>query len=209
MQLTILIADDHAIVRKGLIQIIKENFPSSQIYEANDSMEVFKLIKERIWDIILLDISMPGRNGVDTLKQLRADGIKSPILMLSMHAEDQYALRVLKAGASGFVNKNSATEELITAFQKVLSGKKYISEFVANQLLEAPNKHSEKPLLQQLSDREMQVFELLAKGKSVTDIANEISLSSNTISTYRSRILEKLGLHNNADIIKYALENNG
>lgn len=208
MQLNILIADDHAIVRKGLIQILREKYPSSQIFEANNSFEVFELTKEKKWDIILLDISMPGKSGVETLKQLIADGIKAPILMLSMHAEDQYALRVLKAGASGFVNKNSATEELITAIQKVLAGKKYISEFVANQLIESPNKLSEKPLHQQLSDREMQVFEQLAKGKSVSEIATEISLSSNTISTYRSRILEKLGLNNNADLIKYALENN-
>lgn len=208
MQLNILIADDHAIVRKGLIQILREKYPSSQIFEANNSFEVFELTKEKKWDIILLDISMPGKSGVETLKQLIADGIKSPILMLSMHAEDQYALRVLKAGASGFVNKNSATEELITAIQKVLAGKKYISEFVANQLIESPNKLSEKPLHQQLSDREMQVFEQLAKGKSVSEIASEISLSSNTISTYRSRILEKLGFNNNADLIKYALENN-
>lgn len=208
MQLNILIADDHAIVRKGLIQILREKYPSSQIFEANNSFEVFELTKEKKWDIILLDISMPGKSGVETLKQLIADGIKAPILMLSMHAEDQYALRVLKAGASGFVNKNSATEELITAIQKVLAGKKYISEFVANQLIESPNKLSEKPLHQQLSDREMQVFEQLAKGKSVSEIASEISLSSNTISTYRSRILEKLGFNNNADLIKYALENN-
>jgi DNA-binding NarL/FixJ family response regulator len=206
MKINILIADDHAIVRKGLIQIIRENFAQANIYEANNSSEIYAIIKNHEWDIILLDISMPGRNGIDILKQLRLEGIKAPILMLSMHSEDQYAVRVLKAGASGFVNKNSATTELIQAIQKVLSGKKYISEIVANQLLDVSNILSEKPLYQQLSDREMQVFELLAKGKSVSEIAQEMILSANTISTYRSRIFEKLGLHNNADLIKYAID---
>lgn len=206
MKINILIADDHAIVRKGLIQIINENFSQPYIFEANNSAEINAVIKEYSWDIILLDISMPGRNGIDILKQLRLDGIKAPILMLSMHSEDQYAIRVLKAGASGFVNKNSATTELIQAMQKVLSGKKYISEIVANQLLDMPNILSDKPLFQQLSDREMQVFELLAKGKTISEIAQEISLSANTISTYRSRIFEKLGLNNHADLIKYAIE---
>lgn len=206
MKINILIADDHAIVRKGLIQIINENFSQPYIFEANNSAEINAVIKEYSWDIILLDISMPGRNGIDILKQLRLDGIKAPILMLSMHSEDQYAIRVLKAGASGFVNKNSATTELIQAMQKVLSGKKYISEIVANQLLDMPNILSDKPLFQQLSDREMQVFELLAKGKTISEIAHEISLSANTISTYRSRIFEKLGLNNHADLIKYAIE---
>lgn len=206
MKINILIADDHAIVRKGLIQIIRENFAQANIYEANNSSEIYAIIKNHEWDIILLDISMPGRNGIDILKQLRLEGIKAPILMLSMHSEDQYAVRVLKAGASGFVNKNSATTELIQAIQKVLSGKKYISEIVANQLLDVSNILSEKPLYQQLSDREMQVFELFAKGKSVSEIAQEMILSANTISTYRSRIFEKLGLHNNADLIKYAID---
>lgn len=208
MNLSILIADDHAIVRKGLIQILKEAYPQAKVYEANSAIEVYQLIKKQVWDIILLDISMPGRNGIELLKQLRAEGIKAPILMLSMHAEDQYALRVLKAGASGYVNKNMATEELSLAIQKVLSGKKYISDFVANQLLDKPKQLIDKPLQNQLSDRELQVFELLAKGKSVSEIAEEISLNVNTISTYRTRILEKLQLRNNAEIIKFSLDNN-
>jgi len=207
MPIKILIVDDHAIVRKGLIQILIESYPDALLFEAISSEEVYKLLKLHNWDIILLDISLPGRNGIDLLKQLRSDGIKVPILILSMHDEEQYAIRVLKAGASGYINKNMATEELTLAIQKLLDGKKYISEFVANQLLEKPQAENEKNILQLLSDRELQVFVHLSKGKSVSEIANEISLSVNTISTYRSRILEKLGLNNNVDIIKFAIEN--
>jgi DNA-binding NarL/FixJ family response regulator len=207
MPIKILIVDDHAIVRKGLIQILIESYPDALLFEAISSEEVYKLLKLHNWDIILLDISLPGRNGIDLLKQLRSDGIKVPILILSMHDEEQYAIRVLKAGASGYINKNMATEELTLTIQKLLDGKKYISEFVANQLLEKPQAENEKNILQLLSDRELQVFVHLSKGKSVSEIANEISLSVNTISTYRSRILEKLGLNNNVDIIKFAIEN--
>ena len=205
--MNVLIADDHAIVRKGLIQLLREEYPAAKITECSNSAEVHEKAKTKIWDFILLDISMPGRNGVDILKQLRGDGIKAPVLMLSMHPEDQYALRVLKAGASGFLNKESATEELITAVRKVLSGKKYISNSLAEKLAEGAG-DSNKPLHELLSDREMQVFQLLASGKSVSEVADEISLSVNTISTYRTRILEKLKLSNNAEITRYALDNN-
>lgn len=204
--MNVLIADDHAIVRKGLIQLLREEFPSVKITEANNSAEVAEKINVAIWDIILLDISMPGRNGVDILKQLRTEGIKAPVLMLSMHPEDQYALRVLKAGASGFLNKDSATEELITAVHKVLSGRKYISVSLAEKLADGAGETS-MPSHEMLSDREMQVFQMLASGKSVSEIAAEIFLSVNTISTYRSRILEKLHLANNAEITRYALDN--
>jgi len=205
--MNVLIADDHAIVRKGLIQLLREEYPAAKITECSNSAEVHEKAKTKIWDFILLDISMPDRNGVDILKQLRSDGIKAPVLMLSMHPEDQYALRVLKAGASGFLNKEGATEELITAVRKVLSGKKYISNSLAEKLAEGAG-DSNKPLHELLSDREMQVFQLLASGKSVSEVADEISLSVNTISTYRTRILEKLKLSNNAEITRYALDNN-
>ncbi|MEO8151397.1 MAG: response regulator transcription factor [Bacteroidia bacterium] len=204
--INILIADDHAIVRKGLIQLLREEFTDAQVIEANNSSEVFEKIKSKVWDIILLDISMPGRNGVEVLKQLRADGIKAPVLMLSMHPEDQYALRVLKAGASGFLNKDSATEELIAAVHKVLSGRKYVSTTLAEKLAEGAGDNLNKPLHDQLSDREMQVLLLIASGKTVSEIANEISLSVNTISTYRTRILEKHSLNNNAEITRYAFD---
>ncbi len=204
--MNILIADDHAIVRKGLIEILKEEYSSANITEANDSSEVQEKIKGKVWDFILLDVSMPGRNGVEVLKQLRADGIKAPILMLSMHPEEQYAVRALKAGASGFLNKNSATEELVNAVRKVLSGKKYITSSLAEQLAEGIG-NIEKLPHQLLSDREMQVFQLLAAGKTVSEIADEISLSVNTISTYRARVLEKTRFSNNADLTRYALDN--
>ncbi|HLP49888.1 MAG TPA: response regulator transcription factor [Chitinophagales bacterium] len=205
--MNILIADDHAIVRKGLIQLLCEEFHTANITEASNSAEVCDKARGKIWDIILLDISMPGRNGLDVLKQLRTEGVKAPILMLSMHPEDQYALRVLKAGASGFLNKDSATEELVAAVHKVLSGRKYISASLAEKLAEGADV-SEKPAHELLSDREMQVFQLIAAGKTVSEVADIISLSVNTISTYRTRILEKLSLANNAEIARYAMDHN-
>lgn len=205
--MNVLIADDHAIVRKGLIQLLREEFPDVQVTEASTGEEVFDKCKSKVWDFMLLDISMPGRNGVDILKHLRAAGIKAPILMLSMHPEDQYALRVLKAGASGFLNKDSATAELVTAVHRVLSGRKYITSSLAEKLAEGMGDLSDRPAHENLSDREMQVLQGLAAGKTVSEIAGDISLSVNTISTYRSRILEKLLLENNADIMRYAIDN--
>lgn len=205
--MNILIADDHAIVRKGLVQLLREEFHFASITEAANSAEVAEKAKGVIWDVILLDISMPGRNGLDVLKQLRADGVKAPVLMLSMHPEDQYALRVLKAGASGFLNKDSATEELVAAVHRVLSGKKYISASLAEKLAESMGDTSGRPAHELLSDRELQVLQLIAAGKQVSEIADTISLSVNTISTYRTRILEKLSLANNAEITRYAIDN--
>ncbi|MFM2306947.1 MAG: hypothetical protein RLZZ367_1616 [Bacteroidota bacterium] len=205
--MNILIADDHAIVRKGLVQLLREEFHFASITEAANSAEVAEKAKGVIWDVILLDISMPGRNGLDVLKQLRADGVKAPVLMLSMHPEDQYALRVLKAGASGFLNKDSATEELIAAVHRVLSGKKYISASLAEKLAESMGDTSGRPAHELLSDRELQVLQLIAAGKQVSEIADTISLSVNTISTYRTHILEKLSLANNAEITRYAIDN--
>jgi two-component system invasion response regulator UvrY len=202
-----LIADDHAIVRKGLMQLLLEEFPSAEVIEVTNSDEALEQVRKQIWDVILLDISMPGRNGIETLKQIRANGVKAPILMLSMHPEEQYAVRVLKAGASGFLNKETATEELLTAVHKVLSGHKYISSSIAEKLAETMGEGGDKPKYEFLSDREMQVLQLIASGKAVSEIAEEISLSVNTISTYRARILEKLSLHNNAELTRYALDN--
>ncbi len=202
-----LIADDHAIVRKGLVQILHEEFPGARVTEVSNSNEVLDEARKQIWDVILLDISMPGRNGIETLKQVRAEGVKAPILMLSMHSEEQYAVRVLKAGASGFLNKESATDELLVAIHKVLSGRKYITSSVAEKLAESIGERSDKPAHELLSDREMQVLQLVASGKTVSEIAEELSLSVNTISTYRTRILEKLSLNNNAEITRYAIDN--
>lgn len=202
----ILIADDHSIVRKGIIELLRREFASMEVHEASNGVEALEKIKDNIWDLILLDIAMPLKKGIDTLKQLRANGIKAPVLMLSMQPEDQYAIRTIKAGASGFVNKECAPEELIVAVHRVLSGRKYFSPAIAAKLdvFNNPDKIISHEIL---SDREMQVLKLLASGKTVSAIAEEISLSVPTVSTYRSHILEKLGLSTSADLIRYAMEN--
>jgi two-component system invasion response regulator UvrY len=201
----ILIADDHAIVRKGLIELLQETFPAVEVFEAVNSQQAIDIISKQDLDVILLDISMPGRNGIETLKQIRFQGIKTPVLMLSMHPEDQYAIRALKAGASGFINKESATEELLTAVHRILSGKKYITASVAEKLADV-GEQGAKPAHEFLSDREMQVLQKISSGKTVSDIADELSLSVNTISTYRTRLLEKLALNNNAELTRYAID---
>jgi two-component system, NarL family, invasion response regulator UvrY len=201
-----LISDDHAIVRKGLRDLLVEAFPEAVFFEAGNSQEAISIVTKQPIDVILLDISMPGRNGLDTLKQMRQLGIKAPILMLSMHSEDQYAVRVLKAGASGFINKETATDQLLAAVHQVLKGKKYITPNVAEKLVDTAGA-GDKALHELLSDREMQVLQQIASGKTVSEIADEIALSVNTVSTYRTRILEKLSLSNNAEITRYALDN--
>lgn len=202
-----LISDDHAIVRKGLKDLLREEFPKAEFLEAVNSQEAIHVVSSTTIDVILLDISMPGRNGMETLKQMRAMGVKAPILMLSMHSEDQYAVRALKAGASGFINKETANEELLSAIHKVLQGKKYITSAVAEKLADGVSKPETKLQHESLSDREMQVLQQIASGKTVSEIADEISLSVNTVSTYRTRILEKLSLNNNAEITRYAIDN--
>lgn len=204
----ILIADDHAIVRRGLVQILQDEFPLAKIAEVDNGNDAIDMVNKQIWDIILLDISMPGKNGIETLKQIRTNGVKAPVLMLSMHSEEQYAIRVLKAGASGFLSKLTATNELLMAVHKVLSGRKYITASVAEKLAESLGENEKKIAHENLSDREMEVLQLIASGKAVSEIAEEISLSVNTISTYRARILEKLSLNNNAELTRYAIDNN-
>lgn len=179
-----------------------------EITEVANGTEALDMVNKQIWDVILLDISMPGRNGIEILKQIRINGIKAPVLMLSMHSEEQYAIRVLKAVASGFLSKLSATDELLIAVHKVLSGRKYITVSVAEKLAETLGENEKTTTYEDLSDREMQVLQLIASGKTVSEIAEEISLSVNTISTYRARILEKLSLNNNAELTRYAIDNN-
>jgi two-component system invasion response regulator UvrY len=205
-RMKVLIADDHAIVRKGLAELLNEAYRDLQVFEAGNNQETIDIATTNTLDVILLDISMPGRNGLETVKQLRSLNVKTPILMLSMHPEDQYAIRSLKAGASGFINKQSATEELLIAVQRILSGKKYITQSVVEKLAASVDL-GEKPAHDYLSDREMQVLQQIASGKTVSDIAQELSLSVNTISTYRTRILEKLRLGNNAELTRYAIDN--
>lgn len=203
----VLIADDHAILRKGLIEILHESFPTMEYFEASNSIEALQITRKETLDLILLDISMPGRNGLETLKQIRADGIQTPILILSVQPEDQYAIRALKAGASGFLNKDSAPEELINAVNHILKGKKYISSNIVDKLAQSLSHPLDQPLYETLSDRELQVLKFIASGKTVSEIGREISLTVNTISTYRARILDKLNLKNNAELTRYALDN--
>ena len=203
----ILVVDDHAILRKGLIEIIKQEYKNAKFFEASDGLEALKILRNESLTLALLDISMPNMNGIQLLKQAKAQGIKTPILILSVQPEDQYAIRVLKAGAFGFLNKDSAPGKLITAVRKVISGKKYISENVADMLVNSSSSKPVDSLIELLSDRELEVVRLMASGKSVKEIAESISLSVNTISTYRSRVLQKLNLKNNASIVKFALEN--
>jgi len=165
-----------------------------------------KVFKEE-WDIVISDLSMPGRSGMDALQQIKLHNPKLPVLILSVHSEEHYAIRVLKAGASGYLNKESAPEELIQAVRRLLMGKKYITPTIAEQLASGLDKDSEKPLHEILSDREFEVLKLLASGKSVSDIADQMVLSVTTVSTYRARIMAKMNLKTNADLTLYAIEN--
>jgi len=202
----ILIADDHAVVREGLKQIISETPDMRVTDEADNGQEVLNKVSEQNYDVVLLDITMPGRSGLDVLKQIKSKKPKLPVLMLSVHPEEQYAIRTLKAGASGYLTKGSATDELIAAIRKISAGKKYVSSSLAEKLAFDLDMDYEKPRHEILSDREYQVMSMIASGKTVKEIADELSLSVQTISTYRSRILEKMKLKNNAEIIYYAVK---
>lgn len=203
----ILIADDHTVVRKGLIQILLDQFTAAVFTEVSDGNELLHEARTGKWDIIITDLSMPGRNGLETLKQLNIEQPNIPILVLSIHSEDQYAVRVLKAGASGYLTKESAPDELVKAVDQILKGHKYINTTVAEKLLESIEKgHSGLPH-ELLSDREFDVLKLIASGKSVTEIAGVLSLSSNTISTYRMRLLEKMNMRSSSELTHYAISN--
>lgn len=202
----ILIADDHLVVRKGLKLILLEEFPNAEIEDVPDAEELVRKIMNGKWDVVVCDMTMPGRSGLDALQQIKQIAPGLPVLILSFHSEEQYALRVLKAGASGYLNKGSAAEELVKAVQTVLLGKKYISETVAEKLATNISK-GEIQAHETLSDREFDVMKLLAEGKSVSDIAEMLSLSVTTISTYRARVMQKMNLKTNSDLTKYAIEN--
>ena len=202
----ILIADDHAIVRRGLKEILLEEYPFAEIGEAADAEEVIKKAILENWDTVICDLNMPGRSGLDALKQIRQSVTEIPVLIMSMYPEDQYAIRALKAGASGYFNKNSIHEELIKAIETVRAGKKFITPAIAEKLVDSlcNEKHELPPQL--LSDREFDVLKLLASGKTISEIAEQLSVSPNTISTYRSRILQKMHMHSNTELIRYAVE---
>ncbi|MCX6210356.1 MAG: response regulator transcription factor [Bacteroidetes bacterium] len=201
----ILIGDDHSVVRKGLIQILKDAYPFAEIIEAADGVDMFKIALKQKFKIIISDISMPSRNGIDFISELKNAQPETPILILSIHPAEQYAARTIKAGASGYLNKESAPEELINAVNQLLLGKKYITDEVADLLLDF--KSSNTASHEMLSNREFEVFKLLAAGKSLPEISTKLALSTNTISTYKIRLLTKMNLKSIADVTKYALEN--
>lgn len=202
----ILVADDHTIVRRGIREIITEEFPQATIIEASDSRALLALAREGDADLIVTDLIMPGKNAIEVIKDLRAAEITTPVIVLSMHPEEQYAVRVLKAGGSAYLTKETAPEELVKAIRMIQSGKKYTNESVSDLLVKQIKHTSDKQPHERLSDREFTVFKMIASGKTTGEIARELNLGIPTVSTYRIRILEKFGLKNNAEIMRYALE---
>lgn len=205
--INVLIADDHPIVRQGLRQILSGTADMEVAGEAVNSQEALDQVRIGGWDVLVLDMTMPGRSGFDILKELKHEQPDLPVLVLSIHAEEQFAVRVLKAGASGYLTKENAPAELIKAIRKVVSGGKYISRSLAETLAIGLDTASEQPRHAALSDREFQVMQMMASGKTLAEIAEDLSLSTKTVSTYRTRLLEKMNLKTNAEIIRYALEN--
>ncbi|MCU0586847.1 MAG: response regulator transcription factor [Syntrophobacteraceae bacterium] len=202
----VLVADDHAIVRQGLKLILSEEFDSLVLGEACSGRELLQLVDRDDWDIVVLDITLSDRNGLDILKDLKLQRPKLPVLILSMHSEDQFAVRSLKAGASGYMTKENVPEELVKAIKKVLGGGRYVSATLAEKLafeLDA----QVRPPHEALSDREYQVLRMIASGRTVSEIAEELALSVKTISTYRARVLEKLRMKTNAELTHYAIRN--
>jgi DNA-binding NarL/FixJ family response regulator len=201
----ILIADDHAIVRRGLRDILLEEFRFAEIEEAVDAEELIKKITKDEWTVVLTDLSMPGRSGLEALLQIKQLHPRLPVLILSVHPEEQYAVRALKAGAAGYLNKDMAPDELVNAVHRVVSGKKYITPSIAEKLASVFDYTSDKLLHEHLSNREFEVLKLIAAGKAVSDIADLFHLSVTTISTYRARIMAKMNMKTNADLTQYAI----
>lgn len=203
----ILIADDHAIVRRGLREILEHEFKQAVWGEAEDAQQTLAQIQQKNWDLVLLDIEMKGRSGLDVLKEVKQIRPELRVLVLSMYSEDQYGKRVLKAGAFGFMNKESAPEELVKAIRSILAGGCYVSPVLAEKLAWDLSANVETALHEKLSDRELEVLRMIATGKTVSQVADELHLSGATVSTYRARILEKLNLMTTAELIRYALAN--
>ena len=207
MIIRILVADDHPVVRQGLKQIVAGTTDIFVVDEAATGQEVLDKVRSNYFDVVLLDITMPGASGLDILKQLRSERPELAILILSMHSEEQYAARVLRAGASGYLAKESAPDELVAAVRKISLGGKYVSPSLAEKLASDLAVDTQEPLHQTLSDREYETMRLLASGKTTAEIAEQLSLSPKTISTYRSRILEKMGMTSNTELTLYAVQN--
>ena len=203
----VLIADDHAILRRGLIEILTRELKDAVCGEAENAQQALAQVQSHDWDLVILDVTMPGRSGVDVLADLKRVRPKLPVLVLSMHPEDQYGKRVLKAGASGYMNKDSAPEELIKAIRKVLAGGRYVSPALAEVLASDLGREADQPLHERLSDRELEVLRLMGSGKTISQIAEMLHLSVTTVSTYRARILEKMNMTTTAELMNYALRN--
>jgi two-component system invasion response regulator UvrY len=203
--ISILVVDDHALIRKGLKQLLDDTEDIRVTGEADSGMQALKLAREQHYDLILLDIALPDKNGIDVLKQFKSEQPDVKVIVLSMYPEDQYGVRSLKAGASGYLNKQSAPDQLIGAIRQVLGGKKYIGEIMAEQLLNNMIGTSAELMHQTLSNREYQTLCLIESGKTLTEIAETMTLSPKTVSVYRSRMLEKMGFKNNAEAIHYAV----
>jgi len=202
---SILIADDHSAIRIGVKQICANEFPNMRFGEAVNYIEVFQQLKNGPWDILILDIDLPGRNGLDILKQIKSEKLRVPVLMFSFHSEEQIAVRALKLGAAGYLSKDAADLELVKAVRRIIDGKKYITPALSEKLLDLLDDTSDKEPHELLSDREYQTLLLIASGKTVSDIAASLCLSKPTVSTYRARILEKMRMKNNAELTTYAI----
>jgi two-component system, NarL family, invasion response regulator UvrY len=203
--LQILIVDDHAIVRRGLRQILTDE-PDLQVAESGDAHDAFRRIREHPWDLVVLDLDLPGKNGLELLKDIRRERPRLPVLILSVHLAEQFAVRTLRAGASGFLSKDAAPDELVQAIRQILRGGTYITAPTADRLVADLQAQTSGPLHDALSDREFQILRLLGAGKPVKAIATELALSVPTVSTYRARVLKKLGLRTTAEAVRYAIE---
>ncbi len=201
----IIIADDHSFIRMGIIQILKDEYPRVKITEVDNGEELIKAVTLNDFDLVISDLDMPGRSGLESLEQIKLSKPNLPVLILSIYPDELYAVRVLKAGASGYLNKNSAPYELITAIQRIQLGRKYITPDIAEKLIDQIG--ADKKPHELLTNREFEIFKLLAIGKSTSDIANSLSLAATTVSTHRNHILEKIGLSNNSELTRYAIAN--
>jgi DNA-binding NarL/FixJ family response regulator len=204
----ILIADDHAIVREGLKQIVAEESDMRVTGEAANANELFELLDKDSWEIVVLDINMPGKSGLEALKEMKTRNIKVPVLILSMFSEDQYGLRAIKAGAAGYLKKVSVPTDLVSAIRKIVGGGKYISPTLAEKLADSVDVNNKKALHQNLSDREYQIMCFISLGRSAEEIAEELAISIHTVYSYRNRILEKMHLKSNVELTQYAILNN-
>ena len=201
----ILIADDHAVVRRGLREILADALPDASFSEAGNGDEVLSQLRKSTVAMLVLDISMPGRSGVDVLRDVKHAYPRLPVIILSVHPEEQYAVRCLKAGAAAYINKESASEELATAAKKILSGGRYISASLAEKLVDSLDESADKPLHESLSDREHEVMKMIAAGVPSTEIGERLHVSVKTISSYRARIMEKMQMKSNAELTRYAM----